>query len=39
MVKLSNKKIRWITKHVGKDITTRQAADIYNVSIGGYSNW
>ena len=33
MVKLSDKKIRWITKHVGKDVTTRQAADIYNVSI------
>ncbi|HID25372.1 MAG TPA: hypothetical protein EYP23_02770, partial [Thermoplasmata archaeon] len=34
MVKLSDKKIRWmIIRHVGKDMTTRQAADIYNISI------
>jgi len=34
MVKLSNAKIRWIVKHVENgDITTRQAADIYNISI------
>ena len=33
MVKLSDKKIRWIIRHVGKDMTTRQAADIYNMSI------
>ena len=33
MVKLSDKKIQWIVKHVGKDVTTRQAADIYTISI------
>ena len=34
MVKLTNAKIKWIVKHVENgDITTRQAADTYNVSI------
>ena len=34
MVKLTNAKIKWIVRHVENgNITTRQAADIYNISI------
>lgn len=33
MVKLLDKKIRWIVRHVGKDMTTKQSAEAYNISI------
>ena len=34
MVKLTNAKITWIVRHVENgNITTRQAADIYNISM------